>query len=152
MGPVARAGRRSRARRTHGQFLDAEGYMGVPASLALREGSHRFICLFFVLLLPPMVVSSRVGGTIPAETQTCVLRKEGEGAAESMCLACMMRLSFALRVAIICRSYLSIVLSLNFDANPFLPAVLFCPRPVPPLPLTLPVRLDARLTHKSSWK
>ncbi|KAJ7708601.1 hypothetical protein B0H14DRAFT_3642439 [Mycena olivaceomarginata] len=54
------------------------------ASLALREGSHRFICLFFALLLPPMVVSSRVGGTIPAETQTCVLRKEGEGAAESI--------------------------------------------------------------------
>ncbi|KAJ7321327.1 hypothetical protein DFH08DRAFT_941969 [Mycena albidolilacea] len=54
------------------------------ASLALREGSHRFIHLFFALLLPPIVASSRVGGTIPAETQTCVLRKEGEGAAASI--------------------------------------------------------------------
>ncbi|KAJ7821755.1 hypothetical protein B0H14DRAFT_2599000 [Mycena olivaceomarginata] len=56
-----------------------------------------------------------------------------------------MCLSFALRVAIICRSYLSIILSLNFDANPFLPPVLSSTCPAPP---SLPVRLDARLTRK----
>ncbi|KAJ7876690.1 hypothetical protein B0H14DRAFT_1704394 [Mycena olivaceomarginata] len=66
--------------------------------------------------------------------------------------ACTVCLSLALRVAIICRSYLSnsIFLSLNFDANHFLPPVLSSTCPAPPSPSPRPPRRPAHTQNLRS--